>query len=581
MSGAIKLKILHMIDTGEQGGAEQVLCTLLERLGGEQYEHHVFLPRHGWLHDKLVNISGINIVFCDGAGRFNLRYIRKIGKYLKDNDIQIVHSHLLGTSLYASLAGFFCRVPVVCTFHGYIDFRPEDRLQLVKLNIVGLCASRIVTVSERLRAFLVARICIGRRNVVSIYNGVEAGMSSAVTRDVARRSFGVAESDILIGSIGNVKPAKGYDVLIDAAKILSDGDGRYRFMIAGNTENSQFPELLDQRDRLCLQKKVLFLGFQEDTDLFLSMLDVFALPSYSEGFSLATIEAMSAGIPVVVTNSGGPQEIIVDGYSGVLVNAGDANALAKGIQQVIADPMTAANYVENAKSEVITRFSAKLSVTRYEQEYRRLSSNKIKRFYILSKYSELVVFFRKKGLKATVNRIVSRYFTITEFLIYRNDPTISNTIFEADPDVEYGLGHIEVLKRYRSDHPDLPREFYVDETHGGKEFYLGYYKGELAQICWVFRKGEYSRFFKMTDDSTCELNYIINLPAFRGKGLPARFINFVSSDLLDKGLKTILMAVSLNNSNMTHMMTKTRFKELKKVKSVFSISKKITVNDAT
>lgn len=369
MIASQKLKILHMIDSGGQGGAEQVLYSLLENLGDERYEHHLFLPGEGWLNTKLSQTPGVTIVFCNGGGRFNFGYIRTIAAYLRENHIQLIHSHLMGTSLYASIVGFFCRVPVICTFHGYIDCRHGDRLQRLKLNLIGLFAKKIVTVSDGLKDFFVSRTSIGRHKYVTIYNGIETEKKCNVTRAEARRIFGLSDTDIVIGAVGNVKPAKGYDFLIKAAKMLVDQNSDIKLVIAGNTANAQYAELLTLRDRLQLQDKVLFLGFVENTDVFLRALDVFALSSISEGFSLATIEAMNACIPVVATRSGGPQEIVNDGVNGILVNAGDADALAYGLTQIINNSITACNLADNATRDVAARFSITTSVAKYEKVY--------------------------------------------------------------------------------------------------------------------------------------------------------------------------------------------------------------------
>lgn len=369
MIASQKLKILHMIDSGGQGGAEQVLYSLLENLGDERYEHHLFLPGEGWLNTKLSQTPGVTIVFCNGGGRFNFGYIRTIAAYLRENHIQLIHSHLMGTSLYASIVGFFCRVPVICTFHGYIDCRHGDRLQRLKLNLIGLCAKRIVTVSDGLKDFFVSRTSIGRHKYVTIYNGIDTEKKCAITRAEARRIFGLSDTDIVIGAIGNVKPAKGYDVLIKAAKILAGKNENYRFIIAGNTANDQYDDLLKLRDKLQLQDKLFFLGFVENTDAFLRALDVFVLSSVSEGFSLATIEAMYAGIAVVATRSGGPQEIVTYGLNGVLVGVGDVNELVSSIVQIIDDPVFMNKLAENAKNEVAARFSIEAAVKKYESEY--------------------------------------------------------------------------------------------------------------------------------------------------------------------------------------------------------------------
>jgi len=195
----------------------------------------------------------------------------------------------------------------------------------------------------------------------------------------------------------------------------------------------------------------------------------------------------------------------------------------------------------------------------------------------LNKLSELVVYLKKKGLKETFLRIKSRYFSITEFVLFRNDLTNSSTTLDEVPDIEHRLGELEELKRCRHERSDLPREFYVDQTHGGKEFYLGYYKGELAQICWVFRRGEYSRFFKFANESSRELNYIVTLTKFRKMGLPAIFTDYLCASLKANGVNVVVVGIAASNTNMIRGMKNTDFYEFKRVVSFLSFVKKTTI----
>lgn len=195
----------------------------------------------------------------------------------------------------------------------------------------------------------------------------------------------------------------------------------------------------------------------------------------------------------------------------------------------------------------------------------------------MKRFSELIVYFKKKGIKNTISRIKRRYFSISEFILFQRDLENSCCLTEKSADIEYIKGDIQALKQYRELHINLPREFYIDQTHGGSEFYMGYYKGDLAQICWVFSNGDYSRFFSFKDYSTCELNYIITLPQFRGKGLPAKFTNYLCEQLKNRNIKTVVVGIAASNVNMIKGMKYTGFAELKRIKSYFSIVKKVVV----
>ena len=195
----------------------------------------------------------------------------------------------------------------------------------------------------------------------------------------------------------------------------------------------------------------------------------------------------------------------------------------------------------------------------------------------MSRLTELIVYLEKKGIKETLSRIKLRYLSISEFVVFHRNLESSNFQAEISPDIKYVKGEIEALQQFRDQHPSLPREFYIDQTHNGKEFYLGYYKGDLAQICWLFYKGDYSRFFSFKDDSSCELNYIITLPQFRGNGLPAKFTNYICDQLKSKKIKNVVVAIASGNANMVKGMKGTDFIEIKRIISYCSFLNKMKI----
>ena len=114
-----------------------------------------------------------------------------------------------------------------------------------------------------------------------------------------------------------------------------------------------------------------FLGFREDVPELLSLFDVFALPSLSEGLSIALLEAMAAGKPVVATNVGGNPELIIDGETGLLVPAGDAGSLATAIGALLSDPAEARRLGANGMDRVKRCFGLESMVEGYQTIYER------------------------------------------------------------------------------------------------------------------------------------------------------------------------------------------------------------------
>ena len=172
-----------------------------------------------------------------------------------------------------------------------------------------------------------------------------------------------------MGAVGNLRPVKRYDLLIRAAALLNASSPDYHFVIVGQAPPDIHSDLVALRDSLGLQNVVRFAGFQDEVEKFMSTFDLFALSSDSEGFSIATVQAMAAGLPIVATRCGGPEEILDHGRSGWLVDCGDPGTIADAIRNLRADADRRASLGRAAKAEAELRFSLASQVSSYEGLY--------------------------------------------------------------------------------------------------------------------------------------------------------------------------------------------------------------------
>ena len=306
--------ILHIIDTTGPGGAETVFIDLITHLPVQAYRSVVVIRGKGWVYETLCR-RGAKPILLDAKGSFNWRYLWALVKLIRREKVDLIQSHLLGSNVYASLAGLLARVPVVATFHGAVDVSEKERLMSLKFAVINFGARAIVAVSKDLRDNIVNRTSLRSNKTKVVYNGIDTADFSRHKSDAIRQQFGWPDDDIIIGCLGNIRPAKAYDVLLKAAALVREADAEQpgrsmRFVIAGHFKGRLYQQLLELKKELNLDDYVHFLGFNDDLAEFLSNLNLFLLTSSSEGFSIATIQAMAAGLPVIATRSGGPQEII-------------------------------------------------------------------------------------------------------------------------------------------------------------------------------------------------------------------------------------------------------------------------------
>ena len=184
-----------------------------------------------------------------------------------------------------------------------------------------------------------------------IYNSVDAGRFPASENTSAlREKYGLPIEGYIVGSVGSLISKKGHEVLIEAAAILSKDITDLKVIIVG--EGGRKDDLVALASKLGLGKRVVFMGPRDDVPQMMKMMDIFVLPSFQEGFPRTVIEAMYTEIPVVATNISGIPEIISDGDNGILIPAGDANAIAQKCLMLYRNPGLRKSIGINAKKKV-------------------------------------------------------------------------------------------------------------------------------------------------------------------------------------------------------------------------------------
>jgi glycosyltransferase involved in cell wall biosynthesis len=360
--------ILHCIDTTGPGGAETVFIDLATRLPADKYRAVVVIRGKGWVYEELCR-RGVAPILLDAKGSFNRTYLSALCKLIRRERVDLVQSHLLGSNVYCAMAGLLTRTPVVTTFHGSVDIGERERFKWLKFAAINAGARCVVAVSEDLKDDILQRTPLRPGKLCVIYNGIDTSVFLRPRSERLRQQFGWAEEEIIIGSLGNIRPAKGYDFLLRAAALLQESPHRYRFVIAGQGKGGLYDGLLQLRKELGLEDRVLFLGFIDDAAEFLSNLDLFLSTSISEGLPLSAIQAMVAGLPLVATRCGGYEELVADRENGVLVDVGDPRAIADALELLVNDVGLQDKLAQQARKHVIETFDLSAMLAGYEKVY--------------------------------------------------------------------------------------------------------------------------------------------------------------------------------------------------------------------
>jgi glycosyltransferase involved in cell wall biosynthesis len=367
--------VLHLIETGGPGGAESVFLELARGLNVNGLRNIAAVGRDGWLAGQ-ARQRGLDTLIVPAQGSLNFGYLTTLTSLVRKQDVRLVIAHLFGAAIYSSLASLLTRVPVISVLHGQSDVSSSERLAGLKHWVLAHGSARVVFVSAALRDELAPRLHLPLQKCAVIENGIDMSRYRGAAAANLRTSLGLPADAVLVGAVGNLRPAKSYETLLRAAREVCEQHPRVHFVIAGDTSGGLMPKLAELQGTLGLAGRLHFLGLRSDVPAILSELDVFVLSSKTEGFSLALVEALASGRAAVATRSGGPETIIEPEKTGLLVPPEDPAALAAALERVLTDEALRLRLAAAARTAMTQRFSSERMIADYEQLGRALTGRR-------------------------------------------------------------------------------------------------------------------------------------------------------------------------------------------------------------
>lgn len=366
--------VLHLIDSGGFYGAERVLLELLIELRHSAYrgilgcliEPHAAEPEIA----RRARVEGVTVHLFPTRRGLDRNSASGIRDYVEAHGIALIHCHGYKPNILCSLF-LDRRIPLVSTAHGWAKgsglkvslYNWLDRLALKKMDGIAGVSEALI---QQLRGAGVTARLIWR-----IPNGIRVS-AEGHTGQTARQDAvtGNADHHVVLGAVGRLVPVKGFGYLLTAMKEVVSQHPRCRLIIAGDGPLKQELEAL--RDRLGLGQDVHFIGFREDMEEFFRRIDVFLMPSLSEGLPIALLEAMARGKACIASEVGGIPEILSSPDLGVLVPPAQPNVMAKAILSMIRNEGGRALMGEKSRRVVLQRFSVERMAAKYLEFYEQI-----------------------------------------------------------------------------------------------------------------------------------------------------------------------------------------------------------------
>jgi len=257
--------------------------------------------------------------------------VLRLQRLIRAKHISLVHVNDVDDAAIVAVACRLAGIP--CVVHVRSEMAP-NKFRKLRLQ----WADRLIAVSRGVRdQALLAGIAPER--VATVYSGIDPERVNANgDGQRIRREYGIAPETIVVGSVANIVPVKGYEFLIRAVATARQTTDDLACLIVGADERGLQVSLQELGDSLGLRGRLRFAGFQETTLPYLDAMDLFMLSSIEEGFGLVLLEAMAGGKPVIATAASGPCEIVEDGRTGLLVPPRDPDAMAKALVDLLRDP---------------------------------------------------------------------------------------------------------------------------------------------------------------------------------------------------------------------------------------------------
>lgn len=361
-------RLVHIIPTLDQGGAEKQLCLLCAHLDRQKYDTHVIVLTHTGPREETLREAGIPVHVINKRGKFDPLAYRRLKAKLSDLQPDIVHTWLFAANSYGRAAAKATGVPVIIAGERSVD--PwKGRWQIFIDKWLMKSTSAVITNTTAVTDFYASRGVATDRFIV-IPNAVEPFSGQKITREQAYTRLGIPPRDKLVLAIGRLWPQKGYQDLIWAGELMAVAHGSAWLVIVG--DGPQRERLQQFRDDTQAENTVRFVGQRTDARELLSAADLLLNGSLYEGQSNTILEAMSQGVPVVATDIPGNRDLVQHEKTGYLFQLGDINNLTRYSTRLLSDETLWSSMSVAAAVRAQEEFSLARMVERHDEAYQML-----------------------------------------------------------------------------------------------------------------------------------------------------------------------------------------------------------------
>ena len=365
-AGQMPYRVAHVLGTGDIGGTERMVLEQIRRMSPQRFRTWVgTLNEDGPLLGAARALGAETVPFP--GGRAVVPYVLRLRRWLRDEEIDLVHLYGLRANVLGRLAAGLAGVPaVIAGVRNTDDWRTWGHIALDRATAARV--DRWISNSDAGRARAIARERVRPEKIVTIRNGVDLGRfrgRSDSDRARLRGALGVSPATTVAVCVANARPHKGHYDLLAVMAQLSDLD--VALWMVG--EDHTHGDLARAIERHRLGERVCLLGFQDDVVPYYSAADVLVHASWWEGTPNVVLEAMAMELPVIATAVGDVPQVMENGVTGIVVTARAPDQLAGALRHLVMHPGLAVSMGRAGRRRAETEFSLSDMVRRIEATY--------------------------------------------------------------------------------------------------------------------------------------------------------------------------------------------------------------------
>lgn len=353
-------KVAFIINNLGMGGAENMLVEQLKSLDRKRFEPYLITilpnPEAGVVSRVPEDVKFIELNF---SSIFDAVSFYKLWTYLRQEKIRAVVTSLFNANLLGRMAAILARVPIILSSELNV-LEDKKKWQIIADKILARFTKKILVSSNEVLDFTSKQEKLSKNKFQLNFNAVPLKLGEIKkTRNDVLAKLGFPTDEIYIVTAGSLTPQKGQSYLVDAiAQLKKQGIKNFKLLIYG--KGTLKDELLNQIGLLDLAAEVELMGFSTMEEI-LAISDIFAFPSLWEGLSIALLQAMDAGCPIVATKISGTNEVFENGVNGLLVETGKSDELARGLERLLKDEELRTKLARGAQ-ERVKKFSIEENV---------------------------------------------------------------------------------------------------------------------------------------------------------------------------------------------------------------------------